>query len=180
MGNALFDFLHDTTSPDHTYYRWRAYSLAQGDELQNFRTAKFQMYQNGPMWQPPACPIKHTETEEGSRIFSEGVAGSRMNGSKQTHQSEAKERGRVRDRDRDEDREERARQRERDSDGRGRILDGQLSARQLDSLHGILRSLVVDRKSIEEGLMFCVDHSEAADEIVSWHAAPILPSSLSL
>lgn len=46
------------------------------------------------------------------------------------------------------------------------ILDGQLSTRQLDELHDMLRGLIVERKSIEEGMMFCLDHSEAADEIV--------------
>ena len=56
--------------------------------------------------------------------------------------------------------------RERDSDGRARILDGQLSNRQLDDLHDMLRGLKVERKSIEEGMMFCLDHSEAADEVI--------------
>lgn len=46
------------------------------------------------------------------------------------------------------------------------MLDGQLSTRQLDELHDMLRGLIVERKSIEEGMMFCLDHSEAADEIV--------------
>ena len=29
MSNPMFSFLHETHHPDHTYYRWRAYSLAQ-------------------------------------------------------------------------------------------------------------------------------------------------------
>jgi U2-associated protein SR140 len=51
--NPLFNFVHHTMSPDHTYYRWRCYSLANGDSIQKFRTAPFQMYAGGPMWQPP-------------------------------------------------------------------------------------------------------------------------------
>jgi hypothetical protein len=33
--------------------------MRAGDELQKFRTEPFQMYQLGPNWQPPSCPIKN-------------------------------------------------------------------------------------------------------------------------
>ena len=74
--NKLFDFVHQTKSPDHTYYRWRCYSLANGDTLMKFRTTPFQMYQGGPMWQPPSCPIRPPEPEDATSkgAFSEGVA----------------------------------------------------------------------------------------------------------
>ncbi len=166
MSNPMFAFLHETQSPDHAYYRWRAYSLAQGDTLEKFRTEPFRMYENGPIWQPPDCPIMAPEgIESGSRVFSEhtaeqagaaAVASSVATVAKteDARQSSAGER-RIRER-----------ARERDSDGRARILDGQLSNRQLDDLHEMLRGLQVERKSIEEGMMFCLDHSEAADEVI--------------
>ena len=166
MGNPLFNFLHDTQSPDHTYYRWRTYSLAQGDDLQQFRTAPFQMYENGAMWQPPACPIVQPHAQEGARSFSEtgSTAGAKPDTDQRSGPSQQPQEV-CRNRD-ESDRIEQS-SRERDIDGRGRIVDGQLSAFQLETLHELLRSLSTQRKSIEEGLMFCIDHSEAAKEIVS-------------
>ena len=76
MTNPMFAFLHETKSPDHAYYRWRAYSLAQGDTLEKFRTEPFRMYEKGPIWQPPDCPIKApVGLDPGSRAFSEQTAG---------------------------------------------------------------------------------------------------------
>ena len=204
--NPLFRFLHDTTHPDHTYYRWRAYSLAQGDELQKFRTAPFQMYQGGPMWKPPACPIQKSEPTAEASKFSEGgsgaggtevasgaatatattaaatnaaahgadragdtirqAAGAVRLGNGPSGVDTDTDSGRDRGRDREAEREARARAREYDSDGRARIVDSALSARQLDSLHEMLRTVTTQRQSIEAGLMFCLDHSEAADEVV--------------
>ena len=35
------------------YYRWRTFSLAQGDTLSSWRRVPFQMVENGPLWKPP-------------------------------------------------------------------------------------------------------------------------------
>ena len=161
MSNPMFTFLHDTASPDHTYYRWRAYSLAQGDKLNDFRTEPFQMYQNGPVWQPPACPITlHAVIDEGSRPFSEGdAAAAKADASGDSAAaSAAGSGGRGQGRARSPER--------RGKHGRGRILNSQLSARQLEELHAVLRGLTVERKTIEEGMMWCLDHSDAAAEVV--------------
>ena len=126
------------------------------------------------MWQPPACPIRAAETEDGSRSFSEGKAlvpsaggggGGSGGGGERVVDSERAER------------EERARARERDKDGRGRVLDGQLSARQLDELHDMLRKLTVERASVAKGMMFCLDHCEAAVRLASPAAAAVQVSS---
>jgi U2-associated protein SR140 len=179
MSNPMFAFLHETQSPDHAYYRWRAYSLAQGDTLEKFRTKPFRMYENGPIWQPPECPIKVPEgLESSSRVFSERTAEQAAAAAAASSASTVAETGDSqrsstastalsRPRSSSEgERRIRERARERDSDGRARILDGQLSNRQLDDLHEMLRALKVERKSIEEGMMFCLDHSEAADEVI--------------
>ena len=42
-----FDFLFEHDSPGNVYYRWRTYSLAQGDNLKQWRTQPFQIYTNG-------------------------------------------------------------------------------------------------------------------------------------
>lgn len=50
-------------NPDNMYYRWRVYSLLQGDTLSHWREEPFQMFINGPFWIPPKLPFKK-ETKE--------------------------------------------------------------------------------------------------------------------
>lgn len=47
-------------SDTHKYYRWRVYSLSQGDSLQKWRTAPFQMVEGGPFWVPPMLMVPAT------------------------------------------------------------------------------------------------------------------------
>lgn len=51
-----FKFLFETESVAHLYYRWRLYSLAQGDSLIKWQTTPFQIMVGGPYWLPPAVP----------------------------------------------------------------------------------------------------------------------------
>ncbi|CAE7777846.1 U2surp [Symbiodinium pilosum] len=39
----------------HVYYRWRTFSFSQGDNDIYWRAEPFQIYENGPLWQPPPC-----------------------------------------------------------------------------------------------------------------------------
>lgn len=52
--NLRYSFLFDSSTPEHMYYRWRTYSLAQGDSLHTWRHVPFQMMVGGPFWIPPA------------------------------------------------------------------------------------------------------------------------------
>lgn len=55
--NSLYRFLYDYTLPEHKYYRWKVFSLTQGDTEEKWRTAPFQMFVGGPIWVPPPCPL---------------------------------------------------------------------------------------------------------------------------
>ncbi|KAI8060156.1 hypothetical protein BC940DRAFT_312727 [Gongronella butleri] len=55
-GNPQFRFLFDHTCDDHVYYRWRLYSIFQGDTPQAWQTEPFQMYDDGVWWIPPRIP----------------------------------------------------------------------------------------------------------------------------
>ncbi|KAL5279563.1 U2SURP family protein [Megaselia abdita] len=55
MENPLFRFLFDNESPTHIYYRWKLYSLLQGDTATEWNEKPFRMFQNGPIWKPPAA-----------------------------------------------------------------------------------------------------------------------------
>jgi U2-associated protein SR140 len=54
--NPKYQFLHQVQSAEHTYYRWRLYSLLQGDTLSSWRATAFQMFIGGPFWLPPPPP----------------------------------------------------------------------------------------------------------------------------
>ncbi|RUS23960.1 hypothetical protein BC938DRAFT_474338 [Jimgerdemannia flammicorona] len=61
-----FKFLSRSQSPEHVYYRWKLYSILQGDRKNHWRTEPFQMFDEGPWWVPPEIPFD----EEVCRILS--------------------------------------------------------------------------------------------------------------
>ncbi|VVC92624.1 unnamed protein product [Leptidea sinapis] len=54
MTNPFFAFLFDNQSPHHTYYRWKLYSMLQGDSPKVWRLDEFRMFKGGSVWRPPA------------------------------------------------------------------------------------------------------------------------------
>ncbi|KQJ97564.1 protein RRC1 [Brachypodium distachyon] len=71
-GNALFTFLFDLKSKEHTYYVWRLYSFAQGDTLQRWRTEPFIMITGSGRWVPPALPSSRSPDHEKESTFAAG------------------------------------------------------------------------------------------------------------
>ncbi|KAI8371263.1 hypothetical protein EDC96DRAFT_573334 [Choanephora cucurbitarum] len=61
LNNPTFKFLFDNSSPEHIYYRWRLYSLSQGDTKSRWRDEPFQMFEGGPWWIPPELPLLDKE-----------------------------------------------------------------------------------------------------------------------
>jgi U2-associated protein SR140 len=55
--NSEFDFLYNIDSPEHVYYKWRVYSLTQGDTLQTWRVEPFLMVEGGNRWVPPPMTV---------------------------------------------------------------------------------------------------------------------------
>ncbi|XP_053963349.1 U2 snRNP-associated SURP motif-containing protein [Anastrepha ludens] len=51
--NPLFSFLFDNESPAHIYYRWKLFSLLQGDTPAEWNEKEFRMFKSGPIWKPP-------------------------------------------------------------------------------------------------------------------------------
>ncbi|KAJ2002474.1 hypothetical protein H4R26_003585 [Coemansia thaxteri] len=51
--DARFRFLTEHEMPEHVYYRWRMYSLLNGDTKSSWRDQMFFMYDQGPIWLPP-------------------------------------------------------------------------------------------------------------------------------
>ncbi|KAJ8670800.1 hypothetical protein QAD02_002059 [Eretmocerus hayati] len=53
LNNPMFRFLFENYSPAHTYYRWKLYSILQGDGPKEWRLNDFRMFIGGSIWRPP-------------------------------------------------------------------------------------------------------------------------------
>ncbi|XP_015591071.1 U2 snRNP-associated SURP motif-containing protein [Cephus cinctus] len=53
LNNPMFRFLFENYSPAHTYYRWKLYSILQGDGQKEWRIEDFRMFKGGSVWRPP-------------------------------------------------------------------------------------------------------------------------------
>lgn len=50
-------FLFDNHHPAHVYYRWKLFSMLQGDSTQSWHLKKFRMFDEGSWWQPPPMDL---------------------------------------------------------------------------------------------------------------------------
>ncbi|CAG7733273.1 unnamed protein product [Allacma fusca] len=53
INNPQYRFLFENQSPAHVYYRWKLFSILQGDSTQRWRTDEFRMFKHGSIWRPP-------------------------------------------------------------------------------------------------------------------------------
>ncbi|XP_071754193.1 U2 snRNP-associated SURP motif-containing protein [Centroberyx gerrardi] len=62
--NPEYRFLFDNKSQDHVYYRWKLYSILQGESPTEWRTSDFRMFRGGSIWRPPVLnPYSQREEE---------------------------------------------------------------------------------------------------------------------
>lgn len=125
LNNPMFRFLFENQSPAHVYYRWRLFSILQGDHPNRWRTQEFRMFEGGSLWKPPpmnpylqGMPPELVEQEQ------EALP--------------AKEENKK----------------------------GSLSDSQRDKLEDMLRNLTPERPRIMEAMVYCIEHADAAEEIV--------------
>jgi U2-associated protein SR140 len=55
--NPEYEFLFDVRSPEHVYYRWRLFSLANGDSLRSWKVDPFLMVEKSNRWTPPPMTL---------------------------------------------------------------------------------------------------------------------------
>merc|ERR1719309_1028002 len=53
LSNPAFKFLFENQSPEHLYYRWRLFSMLQGETKDKWSTEPFRMFRQGSLWRPP-------------------------------------------------------------------------------------------------------------------------------
>eukprot|EP00889_Picochlorum_renovo_P007014 jgi/Picre1/34044/NNA_001521.t1 len=67
--NELFNFVWDKKCSDHLYYRWRLWSLSNGDSLSSWKVDPFLMFKNSSLWVPPATSlIKSLKTSNSTLV----------------------------------------------------------------------------------------------------------------
>ncbi|CAJ0944640.1 unnamed protein product, partial [Mesorhabditis belari] len=151
--NEIYQFLWNFHHPAHVYYRWKLYSILQGDEPYKWRTQRFRMYEDGSWWEPPQKPgtefscmprsLYHTafsipkiEKPEMPVIKAEDIATSRKRKRiEEKRKKELRRKTRLRSKDR-------------------------------DRLEDILRNLTPEKQNIAKAMIWCIDHAVAAKEIV--------------
>ncbi|XP_020630769.1 U2 snRNP-associated SURP motif-containing protein-like [Orbicella faveolata] len=159
LNNPMYRFLFDNQSPEHIYYRWKLFSILQGDSPTKWRTEKFKMFQNGSVWRPPQChqytmsaaafnankqpvpqvetplapPSQPTTTSAPSSHSSSGSSSSSSVTQSSTAASSRK---------------------------------ASLSNKQRDKLEDMLRDLMPERAKIARCMVFCVNHADCAEEVV--------------
>lgn len=143
--NSPLAFLFQASSVEYTYYRWKVYSLLQGDSEKNWRTAPFQMYVGAPMWIPP--PLGSTENRNRER---DAVRVRRVPLVEHNRKEEPTEYTYFY-----------AFYKKISRFVRKKLL----RSVQRDEFEDMLRSITIDRKKICESMAFALDYAEAAEEV---------------
>lgn len=143
--NPRFSFMStekpNLEDPLHVYYRWRTFSFSQGDNEVYWRAEPFQIYENGPLWQPPPCEkraeavpdtVQRIELALPSsgpafELLRQKLSGSGANVS---------------------------------TSGKDNVIGGaELSAEEAESLQELIADLTTSRAGILKAMAFCVDKS---------------------
>ncbi|KAG0380626.1 U2 snRNP-associated SURP domain-containing protein [Mortierella sp. AD032] len=125
LRNPSFTFLVNVKSPEHIYYRWKLFSMKQGDTVMRWRTEPFKMVGGGPNWFPPLMTFTDEIIEEDQRLL-------------EAHEDEFEK----------------------------AIVRGTLSRGERGFFEAQLRMITSQRRSIGRAMLFCIQHADAADEIV--------------
>lgn len=169
--NPMFQFLWDNTSALHVYYRWRIYSLLQGDTIEEWRRTPFRMFENGSWWIPP-YPINELRDAMPKELYHMNClrtypdkwmkvrdGGQRRGGesSKNRRNSDAeKEERKMR-------REEEKERKRREKNEKKR--NNRMSDKRRDKLETLIRELTPEKTSIAATMVWCIQNAKYAAEI---------------
>uniref|UniRef100_A0A5S6QVW5 U2 snRNP-associated SURP motif-containing protein n=1 Tax=Trichuris muris TaxID=70415 RepID=A0A5S6QVW5_TRIMR len=153
--NPSFSFLFDNQSPAHVYYRWKLFSVLQGESPSKWRTEKFRMFKGGSTWIPP--PMNFFQNGMPEELYLEGECdkGSQQAGGEAAAVTSST------------------------TGGSGKHVE-LLSPDQRRELENMLKVLNLERKQVGNGMMWCVEHCEAAEEIIEIITASFMDPNVPL
>ena len=72
-GDQKYRFLSENATHEHAYYRWKLFSLLQGDRVDRWSKEPFKMFTGGSEWEPPEeDQRKQTEEVEKGHLSTDG------------------------------------------------------------------------------------------------------------
>ncbi|GMT32422.1 hypothetical protein PFISCL1PPCAC_23719 [Pristionchus fissidentatus] len=157
--NPLFRFLFDNHHPAHVYYRWKLYSVLQGERPSMWRKERFRLFDEGSWWQPP---IPSTEL---FRQMPECLYHTAFSVAEQRAKMGL---GEVRDRSPERgQRGRRGRSGSPNEDGKEKKKSKKnyLSRRDRDKFEDMLRGLVPEKDCVGNAMVWCLDHAAWSKEI---------------
>lgn len=147
--NADYNFLHDYESPEHIYYRWKLYSILHGDDPYAWPTKEFRMFEGGPLWRPPALnPFADGMPLELVEKLS-GISKDALVGNSNTNKHRLLN---LNDKS--------------SSDDHHPPSRSKLNLSNSRALQDILQDLEPTKTSIGSAMLFCINHSYAAEQII--------------
>ncbi|KAK6019183.1 hypothetical protein OSTOST_15189, partial [Ostertagia ostertagi] len=153
-------FLFELNHPTHVYYRWRLYSISQGDTFLQWRREKFRMFEGGSWWQPP-IPQAELFSCMPRSLYS--YACTITDPSRWLPKLDAPLAARnTRSQD---TRERREKSRSSPRQDHSRKPKARLRKSQRKKLEQILRELTPECDSIGDAMVWCADHATCAREI---------------
>ncbi|XP_058483040.1 U2 snRNP-associated SURP motif-containing protein [Solea solea] len=66
--NPEYRFLFDNKSQDHVYYRWKLFSILQGESPNEWTTTDFRLFRGGSLWRPPVLHNYSQTSEEKAEV----------------------------------------------------------------------------------------------------------------
>jgi len=170
IANPLFRFLFDNKSNEHIYYRWRVFSLLQGDTTNKWSQGCFRMFINGSIWQPPTINPYGNQAIGAGMTASAAIAcvsNSNAHGgissvlpnadvAAASSPTLAMKKNFLLEQLLKESNSAEPQKEEKKN----------LSDRQRDRLEDLLRTVTTDRIKIGELMLWCIDHADCSEEIV--------------
>ena len=148
IANPMFRFLFDNQSPAHVYYRWRLFSVLQGEHHSKWRTDEFRIFKDGPLWKPP--PVN---------LFTQGMPEELVEYSPQNSGNESEHEEKT--------------SRPKSQSTTSKFKESKeakkrtLNSTERKKLEDILQELTPERAKIKEAMIYCIEHADSADEVVS-------------
>ncbi|VDM98121.1 unnamed protein product, partial [Thelazia callipaeda] len=152
--NPVYRFLFDNHHPAHVYYRWKLYSILQGETPQSWRLQKFRMFDEGSWWQPPPQNILtggmpeclyHTAYDAGLPV--EKLAAKSRKRKYSSSEDEAQDTKEIK------------------TKWRGVLSTAERDELEISFIIDILRGLLPEKFSIADAMVWCVEHATCAKEI---------------
>lgn len=140
--NKMYSFLFENQSAAHIYYRWKLFSLLNGDQPNKYRMEEFQMFENGSIWKPPPMDL-YTQGMPEELLPKEGLVDVSLSPNNNDDNDKRQKRSNLK-----------------------KDKKNTLCPKTREKLEDLLRSLNPQRSKIAEAMMFCVENADSSEEII--------------